>query len=186
MQIIKFDTTIVEDSDIPRIGGAALIGGREWPRNPDGEKLVLILSIPISFLGVNSNKHISVFTTYDKEEYFLDLITYHGDEEEFNNIINGYTSVLIHEKSDAVNGEIILPALKLEHTNEDDWGSNINPTDYLQAEELAFTEEYSCKLQLYGGDFPDDYKDIFYLSDAIGYLLIDEGMDKGLFFVQAT
>ena len=39
---------------------------------------------------------ISVFTTYNTKDYFLDSIVYHGDMEELKNIKNDFTKVILH------------------------------------------------------------------------------------------
>ena len=43
--------------------------------------------------------------------------------------------------------------------------------------------------RIYGGDFPEEFQDIFYLDDAIGYLFLskeEKANDVGVFFVQCT
>lgn len=45
--------------------------------------------------------------------------------------------------------------------------------------------DYAFVSQLYSGDFSEPFKDIFYLSDAVGYLFLKkDGSGEGLFFVQ--
>ena len=44
-------------------------------------------------------------------------------------------------------------------------------------------------MQICGSDFPEEFEDIFYLNDSIGYLYLNkEGNlnDVGLFFTQCT
>ena len=84
------------ESNILRIGGKSFLPpDMEWPTNPNGEKMVFIFNIPTNFLNAELNfnypkdKVISVFTTYNREDYFLDSIVYNGDTEELQNIKNG-------------------------------------------------------------------------------------------------
>ncbi|MFR4775270.1 MAG: DUF1963 domain-containing protein, partial [Lachnospira sp.] len=71
------------ESNILRIGGKSFLPpDMEWPTNPNGEKMVFIFNIPTNFLNAELNfnypkdKVISVFTTYNREDYFLDSIVY--------------------------------------------------------------------------------------------------------------
>lgn len=74
----------------------------EWATNPNGEKLIFIFNLPTNFLNSTlkfnypKDQVISVFTTYNKEEYFFDSIVYNGDIEELQSIKNGYTKVILH------------------------------------------------------------------------------------------
>lgn len=43
-------------------------------------------------------------------------------------------------------------------------------------------------MQIYGGDFPEEFQDIFYLDDAIGYLFLskeEKANDVGVFLYNA-
>lgn len=187
-----------ENSATARIGGNSFLPKSiEWPKNNDGNKLTLIASIPSSFINEYCNlkfledSYISVFSTYDKEDYFLDLITYHGDKEELENINSGYTKVIIHEKSEDRNeSNNIIPARKIEPSTlinlENHFtGSKIGGTaGILQKENLSLINELTFAIQFYGGDFPNEYDNIFDLSDAVGYLFLKP--DMGKFFVQTT
>lgn len=62
-----------------------------------------------------------------------------------------------------------------------------NPV-FLQNEELEL-DSYQFCMQIYAGDFPEEFQDIFYLSDSIGYLFLskeENSNDAGLFFTQCT
>ena len=62
-----------------------------------------------------------------------------------------------------------------------------NPV-FLQEEKLELASYQFC-MQIYGGDFPEEFQDIFYLDDAIGYLFLskeEKANDVGVFFVQCT
>ena len=187
------------DSTLPRIGGHSFLPEQiDWPVNPDGIKLTLIASIPVKFVKEqvaieNSDSgFISVFSTYDPEDYFLDLVTYHGDEEEYENITNGYTKVIVHEKGTSRNdAEKEIPAREMKISGEVDnesehSGSRIGGTaGLLQKNELNLgNAQFLC--QFYGGDFPEEFTDIFDLADAVGYIYIDPKNEDNKFFVQAT
>ena len=99
---IQFEETDT-DKNILRIGGYSLLPNDiKWPRNPNKEKLTFILNIPADFLNFRfsfdflSGMVISVFTTYNTKDYFLDSIVYHGDMEELKNIKNDFTKVILH------------------------------------------------------------------------------------------
>ena len=196
---IKIEKEINPESVSPRIGGKSFLPqNTDWPVNPDGEHLCLIASIPLNFIeeqsssAPSSNLFISVFSTYNKEEYFLDLITYHGDEDELENIKSGFTKVIIHEKGDPRSeSEIVIPSREIEVLNQilehehTYTGSKIFGSPGLLQNEILKTGKSDFILQLYGGDFPDEFQDIFYLSDAVGYLFMGEN-GESIFFVQVT
>jgi hypothetical protein len=194
------------DPKLPRIGGGALIGSLSaWPSAPSGNPLSLVASLPTEFLNENAalalpkNHFISVFSYYDADEYFLDSLTYHGSAEELEWIKKGFTRVLIHEPAEEVFGTVTIPAMTLNLESMElgalttYTGSKIGgEPGLLQAEPLALCSE-KFALQLYGGCFPASHKDIFGLSDAVGYLFIKsdasdiaDKSDMGTFFVQVT
>ena len=199
--IIEFEE-VDNLQNVLRIGGISLLPkDMEWPVNPNGEKMTLILSIPTNFLNdiLNYNypkdKIISVFTTYNTEDYFLDSIVYHGDREELNNIKKGFTKVILHDIGEPRNdSEYLIPAQKLIVGNEVDFTSKYggsliggNPF-FLQNEDLEIASYQFC-MQLYGADFPEEFQDIFYLNDSIGYLYLNKETDIndiGIFFTQCS
>jgi len=195
---VLLDSSIGNDSMNPRIGGLAFLPTKiEWPKNPDGEKLVLVASIPTNFIedctGIHlEKKFVSVFTTYNPDDYFLDLVSYHGDEEEKEMILKGYTKVIYHDDGDPINNsKYVIPARRMmiseKEINNDSifTGSKIGGTaGLLQNKSLPLVEGKTFCIQFYGGDFPKDYDGIFDLSDAVGYLFLDSL--SGIFFVQAT
>ncbi|MBQ3599633.1 MAG: DUF1963 domain-containing protein [Lachnospiraceae bacterium] len=199
--IIEFEE-VDNLQNVLRIGGISLLPkDMEWPVNPNGEKMTLILSIPTNFLNdiLNYNypkdKIISVFTTYNTEDYFLDSIVYHGDREELNNIKKGFTKVILHDIGEPRNdSEYLIPAQKLIVGNEVDvtskYGGSLiggNPF-FLQNEDLEIASYQFC-MQLYGADFPEEFQDIFYLNDSIGYLYLNKETDIndiGIFFTQCS
>lgn len=68
-------------------------------------------------------------------------------------------------------------------------GSLIGHTpSLLQIEDLGLADYQFC-LQIYGGDFPEGFHDIFCVSDSTGYLFINKDVDQndaGVFFTQCT
>lgn len=199
--LIKFKE-VNDELNVLRIGGKSFLPHDvKWPVNPNGEKLTLIFSLPTNFLNTNlqfnypKDKVISVFTTYNTEDYFLDSIVYHGDIEELKNIKKGFTKVILHSIASPRNdSDFLIPARKIvigKKINESDdyCGSLIGKTPvFLQKEELELDSCQFC-MQIYGGDFPEEFQDIFYLNDSIGYLFLSkEGdfNDAGLFFTQCS
>lgn len=205
---------VENESNIARLGGYSLLPENiDWPLNPDGDKLTLVLCLPTDFLNetlhVNLPKEqvLSVFTTYKKDEYFLDSITFHGDQDELNNIKKGFTKVLLHEAGDIRNeSDFLIPAQKFilgeevdldfEEVDEEDLddieiycGSLIgDKPSLLQVEDIGL-DDYQFCLQIYGGDFPEGFQDVFSLSDSVGYLFLNKNVDQkhaGVFFTQCT
>lgn len=192
--------SIDNSMNIPRIGGESLLPNDiGWPVNPNGENLTFIMNLPTNFLNEThqfnypEDKTISVFTTYNKG-YFLDLIGYHGDEDELEGIKDGFTKVIMHSVGTLRNeSEFLIPAKEIilgEEVVELDYfrGSLIgeNPV-FLQNEQLALGDYRFC-LQIYEGDFPEEFGTIFNLGDSVGYLYLNEEVseDIGLFFTQCT
>ncbi|MDE6251949.1 MAG: DUF1963 domain-containing protein [Lachnospiraceae bacterium] len=199
--LIKFED-VNNEMNIQRIGGKSFLPNDiKWPVNPNGDKLVLILNLPTNFLNTNCETNfpkdmiISVFTTYNPEDYFLDSIVYHGNAEELDNIKNGFTQVILHPIGSLRNdSEFLIPARKIivekEINKENEYYGSLlgNPPVFLQQERLEL-DSYQFCMQIYGEDFPDEFQDIFYLDESIGYLFLNkEGNlnDTGLFFTQCS
>jgi uncharacterized protein YwqG len=183
--------------------GIAYIGGQsflpnniDWPKNQNGENLVLIITVSTDFLNkyfynrFSPNKIVSVFTTYNKNDYFLDSITYNGDDSELENINNGFTKVIIHDigNFERNESEFEIPKkyfklIPLEN-NETNNGSKIGGKPFLLQNKNLKLDDFEYILQIYGNDFPEEYNDIFYLNDSMGYLYIKNG--DGIFFTQCT
>lgn len=189
----------------PRIGGGALIGGIcPWPNTPDGTPLTLILSLPADFINMQSGMDISpdlfisVFSYYSKDDYFLDYITYHGDDKELKLVRSGYTRVLLHAAGEELMGEEVVPAMSIVIRDQLEGDENLfqgskigEPPSFLQTETMAL-DGYEFVLQVRGGDFPKPYQEILFLSDAVGYLYVKNGQrsaacdEGGIFFAQVT
>ena len=194
MTSLTFENEEPNGSIEARIGGGALLPvEEEWPKNPDGNKMILLMSLPSVFIRkhipieIDPSLHISVFTTYDPKDYFMDLISYHGDPEEEKVILSGYTKVVIHAPGRMrEEAPLMIPSRRIEiSTGDGPTGSLIGAeAGLLQNEELPLVAGLEFVLQIYGGDFPEPFSDIFELSDNLGYLFVSQC--QGLFFIQAT
>jgi hypothetical protein len=187
-------------AEAPRVGGGALLGGiADWPRDPFGRPLVLVASLPADFVAekmgidLGAGRVASAFTTYPKGEYFLDQITYHGDPSELALLRKGATQVLVHERGDLVHGAIEMPArcIAADTPADEDVHSMLGGEARLLQEESLAIDGLAFALQIYGGDLPESFRDLFYLTDGIGYLYLPASVTKGtdrtgLFFVQVT
>lgn len=196
--IITFNKPVDDFDFIEKIGGKSFINSELWPIDEEGKYLTLVLTLPYTFLknalGVETddNTCISVFSTYsqDKDDYFLDKVIYNIEDEEELELIKRNTKVIYHKKAkESINlSDYLIPAMKIEITNEEDT-SNINDKPIFLQEELSFSG-YKYLLQFYAGDFPKGYENILYISDAIGYLFIKKKLvvnkEAGLYFGQCT
>lgn len=174
------------------IGGGAFIGTiSPWPTLVTGEPLSLIASIrseDLCNIGVNY-EFISIFSYYNPDDYFLDQICYHGNDDELAEVMSGSTRVICHSKGELLFGgyeipekTILFDTLEIPFLQCSAVGEN---ACFLQNEETHFPN-MKFKMQLYSGDFPAPYRDIFGVTDAVGYLFLNEVKGEGLFFVQTT
>lgn len=164
---------------------------------PDGEKLSLICVIPIKniseilisngFLLENKNigKYIYIFSYYIDKEYFLDSITYNGTKEEYQSIKSGYTKIIIEDEDYIdINSENLYEISLNNNSVEASWFGG--EPELLQHENNCCLDNYLFLAQINGLDLPNKLDDIFYLSDAIGYVYLKKDLTEGLFFVQNT
>ncbi|MHC8319080.1 DUF1963 domain-containing protein [Pseudomonas sp. LB3P31] len=196
-QIIPSDSVSVS-SGITLGGQAAEVVA--WPLNPDGDPLTLVASINCSKIKGYTKKSsmptegvLYIFSTYSKSDYFLENITYSGDPSELESILSGYTLVVLG------NGGVFqaspvdsIPEMATElidkQIEDKDFPvfsmiSDLAPNGMIVPEGLILDYDFTC--QLYSADFSEPFKDIFYLSDAVGYLFLKkDGSGEGLFFVQ--
>lgn len=206
-------TQIIVNPDQPNQSSGMWIGGEQayianWPLNPEGHPLLHLFSIDSNKLlqhvyipTLPSDMFISVFSTYSASEYFLDQVTYTGDELEWNeNILAGYTHVSVTSHSGISIGPD--PSIPLSEANfvetqlaEQDFPAfsffsatlpnGVNGINHL-------LNHYQLVCQIYSADFPAPYQDILGVSDAIGYLFLRKGPASaeaplnGLFFVQTA
>mgnify|MGYP002602981186 CR=1 FL=1 len=135
--LVRFEK-VDNELNILRIGGKSFLPPDvEWPTNPNGEKMVFIFNIPTNFLNSTlqfnypKDQVISVFTTYNREDYFLDSIVYNGDIEELQNIKNGYTKVILHSVASPRNdADFLISAREI-----------VIDKETLQCKELLLKEE---------------------------------------------
>lgn len=196
-QIIPSDSVAVS-SGVTLGGKAAEVAA--WPLNPDGDPLTLVASINCSKIKgdiknscIPSEGVLYIFSTYSKTDYFLENITYSGDPSELESILSGYTLVVLGEggvfqDSPVASIPEMATELKNRQIKDEDFPvfsmiSDFAPHGMIVSETLML--DYAFVSQLYSGDFSEPFKDIFYLSDAVGYLFLKkDGSGEGLFFVQ--
>ncbi|MDC9591684.1 DUF1963 domain-containing protein [Xenorhabdus sp. XENO-10] len=157
----------------------------QWPVNPDGEKLLNLFSIDYEKLSsriperiLPTSGYLSVFSTYSDNEYFLDSITYFGDEQELNLIKSGFTFVSYSLTNDTLeNNDKFIPersVIFLDMEIEDDdypmlsFFSKKIPYGLDDIGDIRNDYHFVC--QIYSADFPAPLQDALGLSDAIGYL----------------
>ncbi|WP_374489828.1 hypothetical protein [Zoogloea sp.] len=189
----KIDFGVGAFSDVEsRIGGGALIDGVvEWPVwSETGRPLTLVASLRAGdIFGPAVTGYISIFSYYDKNDYFLDSIVYHGDSSELNLIRSGSTRVVIHPQGGLCFSEITIPPVKIDFSSVDCMGrqgSGWGGSPGLLQEERLDLRNFDFLLQLYSADFPEPFGDVFGCPDAVGYVFISHDFSTGLFFVQAT
>ncbi|WP_455914954.1 DUF1963 domain-containing protein [Pseudomonas syringae] len=194
------------NNESDRHSGIILGGDRasvdNWPSNSDGEPLLLVATIECALLkkttAVNalpSTGFLSIFSTYSTSEYFLENITYSGDPSELESIKAGYTAVVFSEggaQQPSPVSSVPVTATRLENRklSDDEFPvfslCSSTPPNGLETP-AGIANEYEFVLQLYSADFPDPFKDIFYLTDAIGCLFLTKnGSGEGLFFIQTA
>jgi uncharacterized protein YwqG len=185
------------NGEIAYIGGKSLLPEDiDWPKNHNGENLVLIITLSTDFLNKYSGKHyspgkiVSVFTTYNKKDYFLDSIVYNGDDGELENIKAGFTKVILHDSAGGSRNESefeiperCFQLIPLEN-NEIHNGSKLGGEPFLLQHKNLKLDDCEYVLQIYGNDFPEEYNDIFCLNDSMGYLYMKNG--AGMFFTQCS
>lgn len=195
-------------SDNKNVDSGLIIGGNKayvskWPINPKGKELLHLFSIDCEKVTpqiadgiLPKTGYLSIFSTYDSNDYFLDEITYFGDENELGLIKSGFTFVSYSlTGSLSKTNEDFIPETKIDLLN-----TKINSEDYPMisffskdipngltgVDEILKNYHFVC--QVYSADCPLPFKDVLGLSDAIGYLFIkNEGNNiEGLFFVQTA
>jgi hypothetical protein len=182
-------------------GGAFLENGDLWPKNPAGLDLTHIISISSNDLNALSEAKIpegyflSVFSTFIKDEYFLDCITYSGDVSELEDIRKGFTKVMVHKpgneeiKKGAFFKRSFIDYKNAESEKDGYQCSKIGgKPDFLQ-NEIDGIDKMTFVAQISPMDLGEDYKNIFYIKGAIGYVFLSEDIEshiQGLFFAQAT
>ncbi|MEF9676540.1 hypothetical protein ABRQ00_04450 [Pectobacterium aroidearum] len=183
------------------LGGGAL--GENWPKNPLGENLKLLLTIDNNVFnerfgefGLPNGKFTSVFSTYSDDRYFLDDVVYFGDSVEFDYIRKGFTRILFTDEpflKDCEGDGKKSFCLKSYELQDDafpafSFFSNKLPNGLNGCEKLL--SEYRFIGQIYSSDIPSKDGGALGLSDAVGYIFINKCIsddnDAGFFFVQTA
>jgi hypothetical protein len=179
-----------------------------WPIDPEGKPLRLVASIDCAAFklatgapSMPANGQLQVFSTYSQTDYFLENIVYDPD---YFVLPSGsaeakpaYTLVAFNPSGSAAPSHTSpvdsIPATPM-HLQDETIGADDFPVSSLAAAEpprglvvpAALKDDYAFVLQLYSSDFPEPFKDIFYLTDAVGYLFLKkDASGQGVFFVQA-
>ncbi|MFJ4068641.1 DUF1963 domain-containing protein [Pseudomonas sp. NPDC089996] len=174
-----------------------------WPKNPDGQDLLLLFTIDceaarrrLNRADFPSHGYLHVFSTYDRDDYFLDLITV--EEVQLSKGCLSYTYVVHSDAEMSIQSP--RPSIPLEHADFDeislaDSGLSTSSMVFESIPEGArvfstLSDGFSFFCQVYSADFPEPFKDALYLKDAMGFLLINKKMDcqkaDGCFFVQVA
>ncbi|MNP03423.1 hypothetical protein D3C76_953070 [compost metagenome] len=122
-------------------------------------------------------------------------MTYSGDPSELETILSGYTLVVrgqggVFQESPVDSIPETATELKDRDIGADDFPvfsmiSNVVPHGVILPD--VFLAEYDFLCQFYSSDFSDPFKDIFYLTDAVGYLFLKKDRSgSGVFFVQTA
>lgn len=196
MNYITFTKPTESNSTVPRIGGKSFVPAELWPKDEDGNLMLFIASIPgetvtqILNIEVEENTFFSIFSTYSREDYFLDKVIYNCNDDEEMNTIKRNTEIIYHQKEEAINlSEHKIPAFEFLFSENADEGNFLGGSPEFLQEELVF-EGYTFLMQFYAGNFPEGYKNILYLADAVGYVFIKNewkiNETAGLYFGQCT
>lgn len=196
MNHIAFTKPTESKSTVPRIGGKSFIPDHLWPKDENENVMLFIASIPAETVArvmnivVAENTFFSIFSTYSREDYFLDKVIYNCNDAEELDIIKQNTQIIYHQKEEAINlSEHEIPAFEFSFSENADEGNFLGGSPEFLQEELVF-EDYRFLMQFYAGNFPEEYRDILYLSDAVGYVFIKNELKinkiAGLYFGQCT
>jgi len=173
-----------------------------WPKNPEGNDLLLLFTInckvarqQLDRMDLPEAGFIHVFSTYDKNDYFLDSLTF--DEVQQKKGVASYTYVVHSEQRVAVKSTGL--SIPLQYANFE--ASVIKDTEFSVASLVAadvpvgavipkaFESSFNFFCQIYSSDFPVPFQDALYMTGAVGYLFINKQLGNdvadGCFFVQA-
>ena len=179
-----------------------------WPLDPKGEPLRLVATVDCAAFklatgapSMPAGGQLQVFSTYSKTDYFLEHIVYDQDyfvlPDGSDPARPAYTLVTFSPSDSAapVHTSPVdsIPAMPM-LLQDESIGADDFPVFSLAASKppnglvvpAALRDDYAFVLQLYSSDFPEPFKDIFYLTDAVGYLFLKkDASGQGVFFVQA-
>lgn len=188
--------------------GGIIFGGDEayvdsWPRNPEGQDLTLMFTLECTVLkeklqrnDLPSHGVLHVFSTYDPEEYFLDLITY--DQVSQKKDSPSYTFA-VHSNSQKIckspcasiplqYADLVEETIGDEEISVASLFADYAPRGAMVPENIECHYNFLC--QIYSSDFPSPYENAFYLTGGVGYLLINKNLGDekadGCFFVQVA
>ncbi|QPN47868.1 DUF1963 domain-containing protein [Priestia aryabhattai] len=200
MDIYKIVKSSYSSSPFYFGGDSAYIAA--WPKNPDGQDLLLLFTINCEMARQQLNRtdlpeagFLHVFSTYDKDDYFLDSLTF--DEIEQKKGVASYTCVIHTEQMVAVKSTGL--SIPLQYAN---FEASVIQDEELSVASLVSTEvpagavipkalesSFNFFCQVYSSDFPVPFQDALYMTDAVGYLFINkqlgDNVADGCFFVQA-
>ncbi|WP_222124538.1 DUF1963 domain-containing protein [Paenibacillus xylanexedens] len=181
---------------------------QEWPLNPEGDPLIHLFSIDCNQLAKHihtatlpADTLISVFSTYSATDYFLDQVTYTGDELEWNeNIVGGCTLVSVTTSPYMSHSPgACIPSCGVAFSEVELDEQEFPAFSFLTSSPpngihgiTHLLDQYGIVCQIYSGDFPAPYQDILGLTDANGYLFLRNDIEAsevplaGIFFVQTA
>lgn len=187
---------------------AIVIGGDtafldNWPSNPKGEKLLLLMTIFFRKNNIFSEKKcfptdgvFHVFSTYSRTEYFLENIVYENNSVESVKFTSGYTKVVAGDLSKITKStEECIPRRLCEVLQAEVLEGSFPTFSFFSdsfpeaLKEFPEKDEFEFVCQLCSADFPSPFEDVLYLTDGIGYVLYRpnaSGSEVGEFFVIAS
>ncbi|GAB7532362.1 DUF1963 domain-containing protein [Pseudomonas sp. 3A(2025)] len=201
---MSFSTTAsAVASGITLGGNAARV--EHWPHNPDGEPLMLVATIDCSqalertqATSLPAEGALYVFSTYSATDYFLDSITSDAAVMQQPTRPSGYTAVLPDGdhtlKYSPVQGieqrAAVLGERSLEKDSIAACSLICTASPHWAAVEPHIGADYEFFCQFYSSDFPEPFKDLFYLTDAVAHLYLrkahSQAQAAGLFFVHTA
>jgi len=201
--IVKVNKLVSVSGSGPFIFGGDSAFLMDWPKKPDGQDLLLLFTIDcksaqqyLNRSDLPSKGFLHVFSTYDSDEYFIDSITV--DEVQQNKGIASYAYVVHTEATHSIKSprsSIPHRFASFEECIIDDDELSVSSLFALVAPEgalipEALSDNYNFLCQVYSSDFPAPFQDALYMTDGVGYLLINKhvgnGKSDGCFFVQVA
>lgn len=189
--------------ELPFIFGGDSAHVSQWPKNPDGQDLLLLFTVDCNVASKRLNRpdlpaggFLHVFSTYDSDEYFIDSITV--DEVQQQKGVASYTYVVHTDDVKPIKSPRASIPLQFADFEESTIGDDELSVLSLMADEapvgalmpVELSVDYNFLCQIYSSDFPAPFEDALYMTDGVGYLLINKnigsGKSDGCFFVQVA